>query len=132
MISVPGTSRVSPASGYGDTSVVDSNRPSSRDHPLATSGRSPSYNRATAARSYGPAAPKASSGDSASIFQVPGATRASGSGVVHTSYRPQRGCAGVNRRASAGAFRVQGAIGPEAPAAGASRAARPTAAALFV
>src|SRR6266850_774349 len=82
---VPGIRVVSEASGYGDSSVIDSNSPSRWRQPCATWTRRPPYKREIANRSYVPAFPNASSGSSASIVHSRSATVSIASLVVQTS-----------------------------------------------
>src|SRR5262245_56283116 len=83
-------------------SVIDSNRPPLSRQPCATRARRPPYSREMAKRSYGPAAPKASRGSSASICQSGPATASIDSSAVHTSKRPIYGLASVNSAVRAG------------------------------
>src|SRR5262245_58874412 len=85
MIRVPGSRRVKRAFGYGEMSVIDSNRPRVSVQPRATWARLPGYSRASAARSNDPAAPNASQDSSASMLQLARASSGKDRGSVQTS-----------------------------------------------
>ena len=114
IIIVPGRRRVSVASGYGESSVTDSNRSPRSIQPRATRTRFPAYRRASAARLYGPPrrTPRAArAARSARTAGRPAPARPRGPGG-RPSCRPRSGrgpgCSGVKSAVSAGSQAERG------------------------